>query len=125
MVGEVDFVEEDRKPRDKIFYSTGASRTNKVEKVAYWLLPRAGIKIIAQRFFEGIAIHGEDNWKKGQPRKVILNHMMDHLLKYIDGDRTDNHLGAIGWGVCAIAWFDEQNIEIDNQETLGEKKNEV
>jgi hypothetical protein len=107
----------------KIEFSTGSTRSDAVKEIDYCQVPRAGMILIAKRFFFGAIEHGENNWKSGQPRKEILNHMMDHLLKYMEGDKSENHLGAIGWGVCAIAWFDENNIEIDDLKKLGKNKN--
>ena len=34
----------------------------------------------------------EDNWQKGIPIKDCLNHAIDHIYKYLSGDRTEDHL---------------------------------
>jgi hypothetical protein len=40
----------------------------------------------------GAVRYGEDNWQKGIPIKDCLNHAIDHIYKYLSGDRTEDHL---------------------------------
>lgn len=85
------------------------------------LVPREGIIRTARRFDLGAAIHGPDNWKKScydeaSAREWCIaayNHMMEHALKMSPSSEdemigeeasVDDHLGAIGWAVCVIAY---------------------
>jgi len=105
-----------------VVYKTGSTRSAKVQGVPYWLVPWEGVRVIAQRFHEGRLKYGAQNWKKGQLRSDILDHAIEHLIRYANGDRSENHLGAVGWAVCTIAFFDANNIEIDDTDRLGDKK---
>jgi hypothetical protein len=38
--------------------------------------------------------------------------MQVHLTKYANGDRSDDHLGAVAWGCFALAYFEENMPEM-------------
>lgn len=47
---------------------------------------------------KGAAKYGEENWKNLSEREII-NHALVHILAWLAGDRTDNHLGH---GACRL-----------------------
>jgi hypothetical protein len=41
----------------------------------------------------GAEKYGEGNWLRGMPVKFLLNHALGHIFQYLDGDRSEDHLG--------------------------------
>jgi hypothetical protein len=92
-------------------YTTGAKRSDDVEG-GYHLIPPEGLRRLAGRFLLGAKKRGVNNWKKGMPASDVVDHMQVHLTKYANGDRTDDHLGAVAWGCFALAYFEENMPEM-------------
>jgi hypothetical protein len=88
----------------------GATRSEQAP--SYHLIPAAGLHRIAVRYALGAETHGEGNWllsvSTREDARVFVreayNHAFKHLIRMNDGiDPEDDHLGAIGWYVCAVA----------------------
>lgn len=47
---------------------------------------------MAKTMAEGAAKYGTGNWQKGMPVEVCLNHAMRHVVEYLKGDRSEEHL---------------------------------
>jgi hypothetical protein len=64
------------------------------------LIPFYSILRIGGIFIEGLR-YGKDNWKKGVNDKEYqeerLEHAMLHLIKWKEGDRTEDHLAKVAW----------------------------
>ena len=94
-------------------YSTGAQRSSDVDHLRFDLIPPCALEELAEVYAEGSIAHGDNNWKKGMPDSVILNHAIAHLLKYMEGDRSELHCGKVMWGMAALIW----NREVGSEET--------
>lgn len=88
----------------------GATRSEKAP--AYDMIPPEGLRRIARRFALGAEKHGAHNWKRSLETEAdaaafcreAYNHMLEHALKLASGEcPEDDHLGAIGWAVVALA----------------------
>lgn len=79
------------------------------------LIPWYSILAIGKIFIEGLR-YGKDNWKKGVNDKDYqeerLEHAMLHLLKWKEGDRTEEHLAK-------VAWFCVTQLELERLENAG------
>lgn len=97
--------------QDKQTFAGGATRSHLAP--AFHLIPFAGLRRIAQRWRLGEIQHGRDNWKKADRAFVedIPNHMVEHLWKWMQGDRSEDHLAAVGWGAVALMHFEENPPE--------------
>jgi hypothetical protein len=62
------------------------------------------LKEYAEACCEGANNYGDNNWKKGMPDSVIINHAIAHLMKYMDGDRSEPHCGKVMWAMAALIW---------------------
>lgn len=53
---------------------------------------------------KGSLNYGDGNWLKGMPTDSYLESVDRHLAKYMDGDRSEDHLSAIIFGIqgCMI-----------------------
>lgn len=74
----------------------------KTDKVGTGLLliPFYSLLRIGAIFIEGLR-YGKDNWKKGANDKEYqeerLEHVMLHLIKWKEGDRSEDHLAKVSW----------------------------
>ena len=94
---------------DKSLYEGGASRSPLKER--YDLIPKEAIEAIARRLALGAEAHGENNWKTGGPefRKATLNHLMKHLLDYMDnGNASDGNTDAIICNAAFLCFYEKK-----------------
>jgi hypothetical protein len=49
---------------------------------------------------EGAKKYGDYNWEKGMPVSDMLNHGIRHLYMWLNGDRSEDHLGHAMWNVA-------------------------
>jgi hypothetical protein len=98
--------------------STLPEKKAKSDKVGTGLtmLPFYSILRIGAIFVEGLH-YGRDNWKKGVNDKEYqeerLEHAMLHLIKWKEGDRTEDHLAK-------VAWFCVTQLELERLEQCSE-----
>tara|TARA_R100000687_G_C6374729_1_gene129661 strand:- start:23 stop:412 length:390 start_codon:yes stop_codon:yes gene_type:complete len=97
---------------DKIMYKSGASR-NSIGKTRLDLIPPEALEELGEVFGEGAISHGDDNWKKGMPNSVVINHMMKHFLAWQRGDRNELHLGKVMFGCCVLIWNEANNVNVE------------
>jgi len=87
----------------KSVFEDGSSRSTLNER--YDLIPKAAVDAMARRLALGAKNHGENNWRVGGPefRKATINHLMKHLLDYIEhGNVNDDNTSAI---ICNAAFL--------------------
>lgn len=64
------------------------------------MIPFYSILRIGRIFVEGLR-YGRDNWKKGvgdqEFQEERLEHALLHLIKWKEGDRTEDHLAKVAW----------------------------
>ena len=97
----------------KVIYSSGASR-NDIGKIRLDLIPPEALLELGEVFGEGAIRHGDENWKKGMPNSVVINHMMRHLLLYMKGDRNEPHMGKVMFGCCVLIWNEANNVNLED-----------
>lgn len=57
----------------------------------------------------------KNNWQKGQPTEVALESLHRHLAKYEMGDRSEDHLACIIFGIQLIMKNEEkEGINVDH-----------
>src|SRR5690606_29142060 len=57
----------------------------------------------AIQYEEGAKKYGERNWEKGIPLHSYIDSAVRHYLKFLRGDKDENHLRAFRWNLlCAI-----------------------
>jgi len=89
-------------------FENGASRSHHAPQ--YELIPKAAVDRLVKRLELGAAIHGPNNWRSGGPKFIeqTKRHMVEHLLSYIEGDTSDDHLGAVLCNAAFLAYFETQ-----------------
>ena len=90
-------------------FDSGAKSSE--ESPRYDLIPYAAQRREADRWAKGAEFHGENNWQRGRHDPVFqrdrLNHLIEHIKKWADGDRSDDHLAAVRCGAAMLIWFEE------------------
>lgn len=80
-------------------YRTGAVRSADAESVRYDLISPVGLAAVARACAEGAEKYSDYNWERGMPASDLLNHALQHIYKFLSGDRSEDHLGHAGWNV--------------------------
>jgi hypothetical protein len=71
--------------------------------VRYDLIPGSAIREIALILSAGAVKYGDDNWKL-IPVRDHINHAINHLFLWLDGDRAENHLGNAACRCLFAVW---------------------
>lgn len=106
------------RPEETVF-TCGGKRSER--KLMYHKIPLVGLKRLAERYTLGskyeipgepMKLGGRRNWKEGDEEYFTdaLNHAIEHLARFADGDRTDDHLAAAAWGCFALMWAQDRGI---------------
>lgn len=85
------------------------------------LLNDVALRRLAATYGEGQGKYGTFNWQKGFPESVYLCHAMEHLLKYMSGESTEDDLAHAIWNLMTLMWIQEKKPELlDIQNARGE-----
>lgn len=87
-----------------ITHLTGASR-NRLDEVRFTSICPAAQRALSKIHAEGDNKYGNFNWTKGMPLYELLNHCENHLNLWKLGDRSEDHLAKVMWGMAAIIHF--------------------
>lgn len=88
-------------------FSTGAVRDSGEGKPRMGLLPWDLLKRVAMHYTKGAERYGEDNWRKGQPKKDTFDSLDRHLTAYRAGETDEDHLSAVIWNAFSMMHVDE------------------
>mgnify|MGYP000906022844 CR=1 FL=1 len=84
-------------------FESGAVRDMQEGKGRCDLLPPYALLRLARHFEAGAKKYGERNWEKGIPVNSFIDSAMRHTLKYMAGEKDEDHLCAAAWNlVCAM-----------------------
>lgn len=88
-------------------FESGAVRDMHQGKGRMDLLPMTAIIELSKHCEEGALKYGEHNVDKGIPQHSLCDSAMRHLVKYMRGDKDENHLRAACWN---LMWALEQSV---------------
>ena len=91
-------------------FETGSVRDAQTGKGRFDLIPYLPHLKLAKHFEGGIEKYGERNWEKGQPLKVFLDSAQRHLLRFMNGERDEDHLSASNWNNYCYQWTENEII---------------
>lgn len=103
-----------QKPQpERVTWASGAARNAKVAGESdrhprYDLVSPIGHRRLAEVYGEGAKTFGDRNWESGMPTEVILNHLEAHLVAWKAGDRGEDHLAKVAWGLYALMHYEER-----------------
>ena len=93
-------------------FATGTVRGTDADGERWDLITPIGLRRLAQTCAEGARKYGEHNWIKGIPASVMLNHAIRHLYRYLEGDRSEDHLAHAAWNILGVCHFEEAMPEM-------------
>ena len=100
-------------------YDTGAVRSSDCDQVRYDLIPPAGLRALAKTCHEGAVKFGPHNWENGMPVSDLLNHAIAHIFNFLDGDRSEDHLGHATWNLMGAIHSHERWPELNDGKLRG------
>jgi hypothetical protein len=92
-------------------FETGSVRDAQEGKGRFDLIPYLPHKNLAKHYEAGIKKYGERNWEKGQPLQVFLDSANRHILRFMNGERDEDHLSASVWNAYGYQWTENEIIE--------------
>lgn len=100
--------------------STGAIRSKLYEtghmghpiRLDLILLNGEMMRRIAETLGEGAVKYGNKNWMKGFPESVLLSHLMEHLIKFMEGDITEDNLAHAAWNLNTLMWIQRNRPDL-------------
>ena len=101
---------------EKATFEDGSTRSVLEER--YDLIPKEAVDALARRLALGARNHGENNWRVGgrEFRKATLNHLMKHLLKYMENGNTDDaNTDAIICNAAFLCYFEANDPYAGNE----------
>ena len=84
-------------------FDSGATRTDIQER--WSLLPMDALRAAARVMARGAKTHGDRNWERGIPIEDICDHAFNHMAKYLEGDRSEEHLAHALCNLCMAVHF--------------------
>lgn len=93
----------------------GSGASSSTEKPRYDLVPLTALRRLAERFGYGARKHGDHNYRKGLFDVAFIrdrqNHMIEHAVKYAQGDRSADHLGAVMCNAAILADLEDMQAQ--------------
>ena len=113
-----DFIVKDSGTRQE--FPTGARRDIQRGKGRYDLLPAQALMRLARHFENGAVKYGDNNWEKGMPLNRYLDSAFRHMVKFMAGERDEDHAIAAVWNLMCMV---ESEHMISNGELPEELNN--
>lgn len=86
---------------DKVAEVGGSGAKSSVRKLYYHMINPRFLRRLAMRKTVGGSKYGPINSRAGvnDPAYVAdrMNHLFSHMISFIEGDESDDHIGAMGW----------------------------
>ena len=89
-------------------FGNGVVRDPNTSKGRYDLLSPLFLRRLAVHTQKGGQARGDRNWEGGMPMAATLDSTIRHLYQYLEGDRSEDHLGAASWGLQNLVHTEEQ-----------------
>jgi hypothetical protein len=111
---------------NKVTFDTGAVRDKQVAgskesqfPARYDLVSPIGLRRVAETYGEGAQKYSDHNWRKGMPFSVTANHALAHIVSWLMGDQSEDHLAHAAWNLFALMHFEEtmphlNDIKVDD-----------
>lgn len=106
-------------PKETHKHTFVSGATSSIRAIMYHLIPACFNRRTGLRFTVGAITHGEYNYRKGLMGNDIqwlidrFNHIEEHWMKFKEsGNKDDDNLGAMAWGIAVIMEAEEKNPEL-------------
>jgi len=116
----MDHLERDSK--NVVAYEGGSLRERVPGRGVYSCMPACSLRRLAQQYEYGKLKYGRNGeaYTDGLPVKDCIDSMFRHLVAYLDGDNTEDHMAAIAWGSFAVMFMEEHKPQF--QDVVGRKR---
>lgn len=100
-------------------FDGGSFREKKIGKGMFHAIPAESLKRLAQRYEVGPLVYDvqPNSWREGFPQTSFLDSAMRHLVEYMEGDNSEDHLAAVAWNVFGAMWMEMNKPEWMDIET--------
>lgn len=88
-------------------YAGGGIRETPKDRPRPELITPFGLERLAMHYTNGAKKYSDRNWEKGMPFSHYTASMFRHLLAWMAGDDTEDHLAAIAWNALSIMHHQE------------------
>ena len=92
-------------------FETGAVREPSTGKGAYELISPFALMRIAKWYEGGAKKYSDRNWEKGLKFGRLIQSALRHLIRWMMGDRSEDHLAAVCWNIMAMIHFEELGMD--------------
>lgn len=101
----------------RALFDTGAVRSASIagegtKPVRYDLISAIALRRLAETYAEGAIKYSANNWRRGIPVSNLLNHALGHVVAFMAGDRTEDHMAHAAWNLFAVMEFEETRPEL-------------
>ncbi len=76
------------------------------------LISHIGLRRLAETYGEGAIKYDENNWLKGIPVSNLMNHVLNHITKYLSGDTSEDHLAHASWNLFTAMHMEETKPDL-------------
>jgi hypothetical protein len=109
-----------RESTDVVAYKGGSFRDRPVGKGLFTCMPMNAITRLSKRYEYGKLKYGmAEAYKDGLPVTDCMDSMFRHLVSYLEGDNTEDHMAAVAWGAFAVMFMEEKRPKF--QDVAGRK----
>lgn len=95
-------------------FATGAKRGTDHADCHLHLIPPEAMYAYGRAFAEGAKKYGLHNWLKGFPFSGLVNHALHHLMKILEGDTSEDHIGHCLWNIGSLAHFMKHRPDLND-----------
>lgn len=97
----------DRSSEGVVAYEGGSFRDRAAGKGLYKVIPPEALRRLARRYEYGAVKYGKSEaFKDGLPVSDCWDSAIRHLVDYMDGDNSEDHLAAVMWNCAAMMYME-------------------
>jgi len=106
------------------FGENAAQREPTIGKGRPDLITPFGLTRLSKWYELGANKYGDRNWEKGMPFSRYTASMFRHVIAWMKGDKSEDHLSAIAWNSLVIIHHQELNeMQWDDMEDYSSRLN--
>jgi len=90
-------------------FVSGAIRDTNEAKPRYDLIPPDPLRRLADVYYRGGQLYGDNNWTQGVPCSRFLSSAMRHIEAARSGDKQEDHWAQAVWNIMGIMHFENTN----------------
>ena len=99
---------------ERLKFQGGAEREAATNKGRFDLVPPLPLVRLAKHYEAGARKYAERNWEKGLPLSRFIDSAFRHLVQFMMGERSEDHLAAVLWNIAGYiqteAWIRQNKL---------------